>query len=117
MLFMEEIVMKTLSDVNNYTDLMISGHLHDGYLPKCLDWAFENTEFGLFLTPLLPPFPGVLCRGLHKYRRGYIFVSQGYRKYIADMKLFNTLEKITANNVEILKIKPYRNIKTNIEEK
>lgn len=95
-------VFNAIPDFNNVTDLVISGHFHDGYLPKKLDKPLEKTNTGLFFTPLIAPYPGVICRGVHDFGRGYIFVSQGYRKWTADMAIFNAFEKITANDVESL---------------
>ena len=76
--------------------------MHDGYLPKCLDNLFKNSNIGLFFTPFALPIPGMICRGIHDFGRGYLFVSQGFRKITADIALFNTLDKITANDVEQL---------------
>ena len=84
------------------TDLVVSGHLHDGYLPKTLDRCFEKTNIGLFFTPKIAPYPGIWCRGVHTFGRGYIFISQGFRKWTADLKIFNFFEKFTANDVERL---------------
>lgn len=95
-------VLYEIKDFDNLTDLVISGHLHDGYLPKVLDKKLGNTNAGLFLTPLVAPYPGIICRGIHDYGRGYIFISQGYRKWTADIKLFNYFERFTANDIEEL---------------
>lgn len=95
-------VVKSVEDFNSLTDLVISGHLHDGYLPKKLDKLLGNTSTGLFFTPLVVPVPGMICRGVHNFGRGYLFISQGFRKYTADIGLFNAFEKITANDVERL---------------
>ena len=86
-------------DFNN-TDLAISGHFHDGYLPKILDKPLGNTNVGLFFTPLVAPYPGIICRGAHDFGRGYLVVSQGFRKWTADMAIFNLLEKDTSNDVD-----------------
>ena len=56
----------------------------------------------MFFTPLVGPYPGIRCRGVHDFGRGYIFISQGFRKWTADIALFNAFEKITANDVEQL---------------
>ena len=60
---------------------------------------------GLFFTPLIKPVPGIVCRGVHDFGRGYLLVTQGFRKWTADVKIFNAFEKITANDVEKLIIK------------
>lgn len=98
-------VLSAIPDFKNVTDLVVSGHLHDGYLPKILDKKYQNTNVGLFFTPLVFPSPGILCRGIHDFGRGYLFISQGFRKWTADIKLLNAFEKITANDVEKLIIK------------
>lgn len=88
------------------TDLAISGHWHDGYLIKKLDKYFEDTNKGIFISPLfVAPNKGLICRGMHDFGRGYLFVTQGFRKATADIKLFNIFEKFTANDVEELIIK------------
>jgi len=93
-------VFNSITDFKELTDLVITGHFHDGYLPKMLDKMLINTNAGLFFTPLVAPFPGILCRGVHDFGRGYLFISQGFRKWTADIGLFNAFEKITANDVE-----------------
>ena len=95
-------VFNAIPDFNMVTDLVISGHFHDGYLPKMLDKPLGRTNAGLFFTPLVAPYPGIICRGIHDFGRGYLFISQGYRKWTADISLFNAFEKITANDVENL---------------
>lgn len=114
MILLDQEVRKKIYDFNNSTDLVISGHLHDGYLPKKLDKVFGNTNAGLFLAPFAAPFPGITCRGVHNFGRGYLFISQGFRKWSADVGLFNLFEKITANDIEEIIVK---NIDTQVEEK
>ena len=101
-LLKEQMVLDSLSDLKNLTDLVITGHFHDGYLPKKLDKFFNKTNIGMFITPLVAPIPGTVCRGIHKFSRGYLFISQGFRKWTADISLFNAFEKIAANDVEKL---------------
>ena len=38
-----------IKDFSELTDLVVSGHWHDGYLPKNLDKILGNTNTGLFL--------------------------------------------------------------------
>lgn len=99
--FFSKTITNSISDFN-FADLVVAGHLHDAYLPKFLDKYLGNTNFGLFMTPLIAPIPGIACRGVHDFGRGYIFISQGFRKYTADLALFNAFEKFTANDVERL---------------
>lgn len=101
-LLSEPMVLSSIDELNKLTDLVVTGHLHDGYLPKKLDNKLGNTNFGLFITPLVAPVPGMICRGIHDFGRGYLFISQGFRKFTADIALFNAFEKITANDVETL---------------
>lgn len=103
-LLTQNYVKQMLPDVSELSDLIVTGHLHDGYLPKVLDKYFEKTNFGLFITPFVSPKKGLICRGVHDYGRGYLMVSQGFRKYTADIPLFRTLERITANDIEMLEI-------------
>ena len=93
-------VFNAIPDFTNLTDLVITGHFHDGYLPKRLDKFVGKSNAGLFFTPLIAPYPGIICRGVHDFGRGYLFVSQGYRKWTADIPIFNAFEKLTANDVE-----------------
>ncbi len=95
-------VQSAISDFSELTDLAITGHLHDGYLPKALDKALGNTKAGLFFCPLVAPYPGILCRGVHDFGRGQLFISQGYRKWTADVWIMNAFERITANDLEQL---------------
>lgn len=98
----QERVFNSVEDFKSLTDLVVSGHWHDGYLPKKLDKFLGKTNVGLFFTPLVAPVPGIVCRGVHDFGRGYMFISQGYRKWTADIGIFNAFEKITANDVERL---------------
>lgn len=101
-------VIDGIDDFKYNTDLVITGHLHDGYLPKFLDKKCKNTDIGLFITPRVKMKPGIPCRGIKPFGRGYLFISQGFRKYTHDNIFFNTLEKITANDTELLIIKKGR---------
>ena len=92
---------KQISDFEN-TDLVISGHFHDGYLPKFLDKKFGDTKRGLILYPFTLYRHGILCRGIHDFGRGKLLISQGFRTWNADIFLFNLFEKICANDVETL---------------
>lgn len=110
-LLVDDNVKLALNEVNELSDLVVTGHLHDGYLPKKLDRFYENTNYGIFITPFVSPLKGLVCRGIHDYGRGYLFVSQGFRKFTADIPLFRSLEKITANDVEMLDISNSDNVK------
>jgi len=101
MLLENDEVKNSISDFKQ-TDLVVSGHWHDGYLPKKFDKFLGNTNAGLFLTPVIAPLPGIWCRGVHDFGRGYVFITQGFRKWTPDMKLTNLFEKFTANDVERL---------------
>lgn len=94
-------VQNSISDFKK-TDLVVSEYLHDGYMPKVLDKYLGNTSAGLFFTPKALPYPGIWCRGVHDFGRGYIFISQGFRKWTPDLKIFNAFEKFSANDVERL---------------
>lgn len=111
MLLKDGRVFDAIDDFRDRTDLVVSGHVHDAYMPKCLDKYFENTNAGLFITPLIAPYPGCICRGIHDFGRGYLFISQGFRKYTADILPFNIFETFTANDLEKL------NLEGNVEEK
>lgn len=100
----EDNIKNSIDDFNNI-DLFVTGHMHDGYLPKCLDKYFNNTNIGIFITPLVKPYPGLVCRGMHKYKRGYVFISQGFRKYTHNNILFNFMENFVANDIETISIK------------
>lgn len=91
-----------IEDFSKLTDFAITGHWHDAYLAKPFDKLLGDTNAGLFFTPLIKPYPGILCRGVHDFGRGYLFISQGYRKWTADVKLFNFFERFTANDIENL---------------
>ena len=57
-------VYSSISDFSELTDLVVTGHFHDGYLPKVLDKSLGKTNAGLFFTPLVAPYPGIICRGV-----------------------------------------------------
>ena len=104
-------VVKSINDFKR-TDLVVSGHWHDAYLPKFLDKYLGKTNAGLFLTPLIAPYPGIWCRGVHDFGRGYVFITQGFRKWTPDLFITNCFEKFTANDVEKLIISNSKILKT-----
>jgi len=104
-LLTEPFILNNICDFQKLTDLAITGHLHDAYLPKVLDRYVKNTNAGLFFAPYVSPFSGMICRGIHEYGRGYLFVSQGFRKWTTDTVFFNFIERYMANDVEELFIK------------
>lgn len=89
------------------TDLVISGHWHDGYIPKVLDCFFKNTDKGLFFLnfPKKRSTRIKYARGVKPFGRGYSITTQGYRKHSADIFLFNIMERLAANDVETITIK------------
>lgn len=93
---------KKIDDFNYKTDLIISGHLHGGYIPKFMYNKLKSTNVGLFFYPLAFPYPGLPCRGVYDVGRGKLFISKGYRKWTANIPIFNLFEKFTANDVEEL---------------
>lgn len=97
----EENVMKALSDFALRTDLAITGHLHDGYMPKSLDNVFGETNYGIFFTPFIPPIPGTKCRGLHEFGRGKLFISQGFKKW-SGSKIYILLDRVSSYDMEKL---------------
>lgn len=113
-LFENKTVQDSIEDFK-ITDLIVSGHVHGGYMPKKFDKYLGNTNAGLFFTPKALPFPGIWCRGVHDFGRGYIFISQGFRKWTADLALFNAFEKFNANDVENLIISNPEILEDNIE--
>lgn len=114
-LFKNKSVQNSISDFKK-TDLVVSGHLHDGYMPKILDKYLGNTSAGLFFTPKALPYPGIWCRGVHDFGRGYVFISQGFRKWTSDLKIFNAFEKFSANDVEKLIISNPKILKRDLED-
>jgi len=103
-MLMDSKVLEMIPEFKVCSDLVITGHFHDGYMPKILDRFTKNNNIGIFFTPLIAPYPGIVCRGVHQFGRGHLFVSQGFRKYTADLHIMNALEKITANDIELLLI-------------
>lgn len=113
-LFENKSVQNSIEDFK-ITDLVVSGHVHDGYMPKILDKYLGKTNAGLFFTPKVLPFPGIWCRGVHDFGRGYVFISQGFRKWTPDLAFFNAFEKFNANDVEKLIISNPKIVIDNIE--
>lgn len=91
---------KEIYALRNLIDLMISGHWHDAYLPKVLDEILGNTNVGLYCSPFILPWKGIPCRGIHEFSRGVQLISQGFRKWTADIGLFNKIERFYTNDVE-----------------
>ena len=112
-LFENKSVQNSIEDFK-ITDLVISGHVHDGYMPKILDKYLGKTNAGLFFTPKVLPYPGIWCRGIHDFGRGYVFISQGFRKWTPDLAFFNAFEKFNANDVEKLIISNPKIVNDNI---
>lgn len=100
------IVPKDFND-KDITDFTISGHWHDGCVPKILDRFFENTDKGIFFEnfPSKKSTSVKYARGINRFGRGYVLVTQGYRKHTADLFLFNMVERVMANDVEVVTIK------------
>lgn len=114
--FQSSFIQNSIKDFKR-TDLVVAGHLHDGYLPKSLDTYLGKTNAGLFFTPKVAPYPGIWCRGVHDFGRGYIFISQGFRKWTPDLALFNAFEKFNANDIEKLIITNPELIKNDLGSK
>ena len=95
-------VVDRIPDLLKRVILALRAHYHGGYLPKALYRVLGDTNVGLFMSPWISPFKGIICRGIHDFGDGHLIASAGYRKYTADLKVFNLMEKFTANDVEFV---------------
>ncbi len=99
-------VFNSIPEFSDCVDLVITAHLHDGYMPKIFDKTLGKTNVGLFFTPYIPFYRGTVCRGVHEFGRGYLIILQGYRKWTADHPVMNTLEKVSVNDIENIILNP-----------
>lgn len=95
-------VLKAL-DGHEQLDIAISGHLHDGYMPKIFDKYIEGTDIGIFNDPILPMSPGVPCRGIRKILDTDLISAQGFRKHTHP--IFKASDPINAHDVESVYVK------------
>ena len=88
--------------VHDYFAGMLSVRNNGAQITGLIDKYLGKTNIGLFLTPLIAPIPGIMCRGVHDFGRGYIFISQGFRKWTANLRLINAFDRLCAHDVERL---------------
>lgn len=94
---LDPIVLSSSTDFNLY-DLNLSGHWHNGHMPKWMDYFVKNTDIGIFTVPRIAPIPGIPCRGRHPFSRGEMFISRGFRKF----GLFSFIDEISEHNMDVL---------------
>ena len=80
-------VQKSLSYLFKDIDLIVSGHLHNGYVPDEIEQFFKNTikDYGISETPELFPKKIIsrinYCRGMHSLKNSKLIITKGFRTY------------------------------------
>lgn len=80
-------VQECLDNIFKYIDIIISGHLHNGYLPDEIEENFKNIikDYGIRETPELFPKKIIskvhYCRGMHDFKNGKLIINKGFRSY------------------------------------
>ena len=80
-------VQESLDYILKYIDIIISGHLHNGYLPDDIENTFKNIikDYGIRETPELFPKKIIskinYCRGMHNFKNGKLVINKGFREY------------------------------------
>ncbi len=76
-----------LTELYEYVDLIVAGHLHNGYVPEIIERIFHEKikDYGITLNQsIIPPrlFSKVnLCRGIYSLGNAKLIVTKGGRKY------------------------------------
>ena len=82
-----EYVQKNLNELFKYIDIIVSGHLHNGYVPDEIEKIFKKTikDYGIVETPELFPKRIIsrinYCRGMHNIGNSKLIVTKGFRIY------------------------------------
>ena len=84
----------------NIIDLLVSGHFHDGYMPRWFTDRTRNAKIGVFTVPFINPIVGTLCRGCHDFGRGKFLIAKAFRKVGADIPGFRDIDKFFEHTVE-----------------
>lgn len=85
---------RLLREIFEKIDLILAGHLHNGYVPGFIEQRFRDiiADYGVWekLT-VFPPFVLAkinLCRGIHKLNNANLVVTKGVRKYTGFLPSF-----------------------------
>ena len=88
----------------NKSDLILSGHMHNGCLPlwitKLINKTFKSTRS--LISPSRSLFPK-FAQGRNYQKNGYIY--QGLSKFSYSTKLFHIFDKLYSKNITIITIK------------
>lgn len=73
-------ILNEINEYLEYVDLILAGHLHNGYIPNNLD--YQCGDLGLIETKKLPFYRITpYCRGIHDVGNSKLLVTKGVRKY------------------------------------
>ena len=103
-------------DILNDIDLIICGHMHDGYIPKVIqrifniksDKGFRVNEGGTLKDSNIRFVDK--CRGEHKVLNATMVISRGVRKFTDNNILFNLIDKVCAMDITTIKLKGNKEI-------
>lgn len=80
-------IQNKLNEIYNYIDLIIAGHMHNGYVPNFLENLLKDKikDYGIYEDfSLVPPklFSKInFCRGIHEIKNSKLIINKGFRKY------------------------------------
>ena len=105
----EETIEQT-KDILNNIDLIICGHMHDGYIPKIFqhifkiksDKGFRVNEGGTLKDTNIRYVDK--CRGQHKVLNATMVISRGVRKFTDNNVIFNLIDKVCAMDITTIKL-------------
>lgn len=97
-----------LNEYFDYIDLTISGHMHDGLIPRWMqNTGLVKGEYGIetSIYKLWAP----KCRGEFNIGNGTLIVNRGLRKWVMSNKLFDFADKFWAKDIATIKLIKERN--------
>jgi predicted MPP superfamily phosphohydrolase len=92
-------------------DLILSGHRHDGYIPKWIQYLiFKDSDIGIDVSDGERKKDYIIsivdkCRGIHNVMDSNMIVTRGLRKYSHDNVIFGTLDKLSSKDISTIELK------------
>lgn len=105
----KETIEKTKKIMKN-VDLILCGHMHDGYIPKVFQKLFNiKSDKGFRVNEgknLKDTSIGIVdkCRGQHKVLNASMIISRGVRKATDNNIIFNLADKICSKDIVTIKL-------------
>lgn len=106
-------VLKELRSKLANIDLILTGHRHDGYIPKWLQhMIFKKTDLGIDVSDGERKRDYIIsvvdkCRGVHSVENSNMIVTRGVRKFAHDNLLFNMLDRVSSKDIATIKLKKH----------